>query len=126
MKNHENQPGTMKNQPGTMKNQPGTVKPTSRTQLEKVIIFRDKHTAPIIYRLSLLSKLSSGLVIISSQLHNALTVALICSSTYCDNRYCCFQSRPIHFLPWNFPKRNIIYMLQLFTLIASNLLTGTW
>ena len=34
----------MKNQPGTMKNQPGTMKPTSRTQLEKVIIFRDKQT----------------------------------------------------------------------------------
>ena len=44
MKNHENPPGTMKNQPGTMKNQPGTMKPTSRTQLEKVIIFRDKQT----------------------------------------------------------------------------------
>ena len=34
----------MTNQPGTMKNQPGTMKPTSRTQLEKVIIFRDKQT----------------------------------------------------------------------------------
>ena len=34
----------MKNQPGTMKNQPGSMKPTLRTQLEKVIIFRDKQT----------------------------------------------------------------------------------
>ena len=42
MKNHENLHGTMKNLPGTMKNQPGTVKPTSRAQLEKVIIFRDR------------------------------------------------------------------------------------
>ena len=51
MKNHENLPGTMKNLPGIMKNQPGTVKPTSRTQLEKVIIFvTDRQTAPIIYR----------------------------------------------------------------------------
>ena len=60
MKNHENQPGTMKNQPGTMKNQPGTVKPTSRTQLEKVIIFRDKHTAPIIYRYHRLESHKTG------------------------------------------------------------------
>ena len=61
---------------------------------------------------SLLSILSSGLVIISSQLHNALTVALFCSSTNCDNRSCCFQFCPTHLLPFSFPIRNNTYNLH--------------